>query len=257
MSDDRPSIALSLIGIGTGNPDHLTREGESAMRDADLILLPAKRAETADLLDLRWALCASVATDARIVAFDLPERASDGPYLAAVDDWHDAIALAWARAIAQHLPTGGRLALLVWGDPSLYDSSLRIAARLTAGAMRLTVRVVPGITALQALTAAHAIPLNTLGAPVLVTTGRRLVADGWPAGVDTVAVMLDASAAFRTIDPVGVRIWWGAYLGMAQQALAAGSLAEMRDTIPALRAALRSRHGWIMDSYLLQRGAAD
>ena len=118
-------------------------------------------------------------------------------------------------------------------------------------------RVVPGITALQALTAAHAIPLNTLGAPVLVTTGRRLIADGWPAGVDTVAVMLDAGAAFRTVDPAGVRIWWGAYLGMAQEALAAGPLATLRDTIPSLRAELRARHGWIMDSYLLRRGTAD
>lgn len=258
MSDeDRPRIALSLIGIGTGNPDHLTREGQVAMRDADLILLPAKRAETAELLDLRQALCASVATDARIVAFDLPERAADGPYRAAVDDWHDAIAAAWARAIAEHLPAGGRLALLVWGDPSLYDSSLRVAARLTAGAMRMTVRVVPGITALQALTAAHAIPLTTLAAPVLVTTGRRLVADGWPSGVDTVAVMLDAKAAYRTVDPAGVRIWWGAYLGMAQQAIAAGPLAEMRDVIPTIRAELRGRHGWIMDSYLLRRGPDD
>ena len=69
--------------------------------------------------------------------------------------------------------------------------------------------------------------------------------------------MLDAKAAFRAIDPAGVRIWWGAYLGMAQQALAAGPLAEMRDTIPALRTELRGRHGWIMDSYLLRRGAAD
>jgi len=257
MSGDGPRIALSLIGIGTGNPDHLTRAGEAAMRDADLILLPAKRAETVELLDLRRALCGSVATGARIVAFDLPERGRDGPYLAAVDDWHDAIAAAWARAIAEHLPDGGRLALLVWGDPSLYDSSLRIAARLIAGAMPMTVRVVPGITALQALTAAHAIPLNTLGAPVLVTTGRRLIADGWPAGVDTVAVMLDAGAAFRTVDPAGVRIWWGAYLGMAQEALAAGPLATLRDTIPSLRAELRARHGWIMDSYLLRRGPAD
>ena len=257
MSDDPPFVALHLIGIGTGNPDHLTRQGEAAMREADLILLPAKRAETADLLDLRRTLCGSVATGARIVAFDLPERAGDGPYLAAVDDWHDAIAAAWARAIAEHLPGGGRLALLVWGDPSLYDSSLRIAARLIAGAMRMTVRVVPGITALQALTAAHAIPLNTLGAPVLVTTGRRLSADGWPAGVDTVAVMLDARNAFRTVDPAGVRIWWGAYLAMAHEALAAGPLAELRDTIPSLRAALRGRHGWIMDTYLLRRGPAD
>jgi precorrin-6A synthase len=247
-------IHLDLIGIGTGNPDHLTRAAERAMRAADLILLPRKRADTADLLDLRRALCAKVLTGAtRVVAFDLPERAEDGPYLGAVRDWHDAIAAAWAEAIATHLPDGGRLALLVWGDPSLYDSSLRIAARLRSGGMALTVNVVPGITSLQALTAAHAIPLNTLAAPVLVTTGRRLRAGGWPTAVDTLAVMLDGDCAFTTLDPAGVAIWWGAYLGMPQQALAAGPLADTGAAIVARRAALRGEHGWIMDTYLLRR----
>lgn len=249
-------IHLDLIGIGTGNPDHLTRAAERAMRAADLILLPRKRADTADLIDLRQALCAEVLTGAtRVVVFDLPERAADGPYLGAVRSWHDAIAAAWAEAIATHLPDGGRLALLVWGDPSLYDSTLRIAARLRSGGMALHVTVVPGITSLQALTAAHAIPLNTLAAPVLVTTGRRLRAGGWPAGIDTLAVMLDGACAFTTLDPAGVTIWWGAYLGMAQQALAAGPLAEIGATIQARRAALRAEHGWIMDTYLLRRTA--
>src|SRR3546814_14077283 len=66
-------------------------------------------------------------------------------------------------------PNGGRLALLVWGDPSLYDSSLRIAGRLPG----VKVRVIPGITSIQALTAAHGICLNDLAEPVLITTGRR------------------------------------------------------------------------------------
>ena len=195
-------IDLQLIGIGTGNPDHLTRAAERAMQAADLLLLPRKRADTADLLDLRQALCTAVAVPGtRIATFDLPERDAAGPYEAGVTAWHDAIAAAWARAIATHLPHGGRLALLVWGDPSLYDSSLRIVERLRAGGMAMRVGVVPGITSLQALTAAHAIPLNTVGAPVTITTGRRLRACGWPEGTDTtrwngrVDKDLDADAA--------------------------------------------------------------
>ncbi|MET0269623.1 MAG: precorrin-6A synthase (deacetylating), partial [Sphingomonas sp.] len=178
------------------------------------------------------------------------------PYLPAVRAWHAAIAAAWREAIATHLPRGGRLALLVWGDPSLYDSTLRIAERLRAGGMAMRVAVVPGITSLQALTAAHAIPLNTLGGPVLVTTGRRLAEAGWPAGVDTVAVMLDGDTAFTRLDPADTRIWWGAYLGMAQQALMAGPLADVADAIRVRRRALRDRHGWIMDIYLLRRQPA-
>ena len=250
-------IDLHLIGIGTGNPDHLTRAAERAMQAADLILLPRKRADTADLLDLRQTLCAAVAMpDTHVVLFDLPERDDAAPYGEAVEAWHDAIAKAWADAIETHLPQGGRLALLVWGDPSLYDSSLRIAQRLGADGMAMRVSVVPGITSLQALTAAHAIPLKTVAAPVTITTGRRLRERGWPEGVDTVAVMLDGGCAFETIDPAGITIWWGAYLGMAQQALAAGPLGEVGPTLRARRAALRATHGWIMDTYLLRRSPA-
>ncbi len=247
-------IAISLIGIGTGNPDHVTRAAVLAMNAADLILLPRKGAGKSDLVDLRRSICAALLTGpARVVEFDLPERDADAPYRAAVDAWHDAIAAVWAAQIAEHLPDGGRVAFLVWGDPSLYDSSLRIAERLRAGGRSIGVSVVPGITSLQALTAAHAIPLNTLAAPVTITTGRRLRAEGWPAGVDTLAVMLDGACAFETLAPEGITIWWGAYLGMAQEALIAGPLASVRAEIVTCRTGLRARHGWIMDVYLLRR----
>ncbi len=247
-------IDLHLIGIGTGNPAHLTRQAEEAMNAADLILLPRKGDATSDLIDLRRAICAAALTrPVHIVEFDLPVRASGGDYLAAVNDWHDAIAATWAALTDRHLPHGGRLALLVWGDPSLYDSTLRIADRLRAGGIALRIHVVPGITSLQALTAAHAITLNTLAAPVVITTGRRLRDAGWPASADSVAVMLDGDCAFATLPAAGIAIWWGAYLGMAQQALIAGALPAVAAEIVAARAALRAEHGWIMDTYLLRR----
>lgn len=240
---------LSLIGIGTGNPAHLTLEAVAALRAADLILLPRKGPDKSDLADLRRGICAAHLADlSRVVEFDMPRRDPALPYLAAVDAWHEAIAGLWAREIAAHLPRGGVAALLVWGDPSLYDSTLRIAARLG-----LKVAVVPGITSLQALTAAHAIPLNDLGAPVAITTGRRLREGGWPAGADTVAVMLDAGGAFMALAPEGVTIWWGAALGLPQQRLVAGPLAQVADEILATRAALKAAQGWVMDIYLLRR----
>ena len=249
-------IDLHLIGIGTGNPDHLTRAAIAAMNAADLILLPRKGDAKSDLIDLRRTICANVLVGAtRVVEFDLPDRDTAAPYLSAVDRWHDAIAIAWRDEIARHLPNGGSLALLVWGDPSLYDSALRIADRLRADGLAMTVTVEPGITSLQALTAAHAIPLNTVGAPVLITTGRRLRAGGWPAGVRTVAVMLDGDCAFKMLDETGLSIWWGAYLGMAHQALIAGQLNDVADDIVQTRAGLRERYGWIMDVYLLRRDA--
>src|SRR5690606_10205589 len=166
--------------------------------------------------------------------------------------WHDEIAGVWEQAIRQHCGTAGRVAFLVWGDPSLYDSTLRIAARVGAR-LPVEVRVVPGITSLQALTAAHAVPINEIGAPFVVTTGRRLRDEGWPAVADTVAVMLDGECSFRTLAPDGVHIWWGAYLGMAEEITIAGPLSEVGPAILRRRAEAREAHGWIMDIYILRR----
>ncbi|MEX0287084.1 MAG: precorrin-6A synthase (deacetylating) [Paracoccaceae bacterium] len=238
---------LLLIGIGSGNPDHVTLEAIRAMREADVILIPRKGADKADLADLRRQIVdVHLGPDAPVVEFDLPTRDGKAEYFDAVDRWHDAIALAWQAAA----PTGAKLvALLIWGDPSLYDSSLRIAGRLAPPKLQ----VVPGITSLQVLTAAHGIALNEIGAPVVITTGRQLRERGWPKDADTVAVMLDGSCSFTTIDTEGVEIWWGAYVGMPQQILMHGPVSEIADQIIAKRAEARAQHGWIMDIYLLRR----
>ena len=146
----------------------------------------------------------------------------------------------------------GPVALLVWGDPGLYDSTLRIADRLEP---RPTIRVVPGITALQALTAAHAIPFNTIDGTVCVTTGQQLRAMGMPPGAETVLVMLDGKCSFTELAEQDLHIWWGAFLGMPQQILAAGFLSSVGPDIVARRAQARAQHGWIMDTYLLRRVA--
>ncbi|WP_260925281.1 precorrin-6A synthase (deacetylating) [Novosphingobium sp. 9] len=254
MSGSSSRLDLHLIGIGTGNPDHLTAQAAKAMNAADLILLPRKGEAKADLVDLRRTICAGVLTQpVRIAEFDMPERAREGDYRQAVEDWHDAIARVWQGEIDRHLPKGGTVALLVWGDPSLYDSTLRIAERLTRAGREIAVRVAPGITSIHALTAAHAITLNPLAGSVTITTGRLLRDHGWPQAVDTVVVMLDGGCAFEGLDPAGITIWWGAYLGMAHEALEAGPLAAAAPRIAARRAELRARHGWIMDVYLMRK----
>lgn len=242
---------LSLIGIGTGDPDHLTFHAGRALNAADLILVPRKGDAKSDLADVRRNILAAVLTrSVQIVEFDVPVRGSQDDYLGAVNDWHDAIAKVWAGCFAAALPAGGTVALMVWGDPSLYDSTLRIAGRLAP----IQVQVIPGITSLQLLTAAHVIPLNGLGGPVTITTGRRLRDEGWPVGADTIAVMLDSGGAFAVLDPAEFHIWWGAYVGMPQQELIAGPLAAVGGQIIERRSALRASHGWIMDIYLLRRG---
>lgn len=240
---------LWLVGIGTGSAAHVTLEGMQALRDAAVILLPLKGCDKEDLAALRHEIIAASGSTARIVTFDYPLRDPDLPYQDRVAAWHDEIARRWQGALGEAAVTGP-VALLVWGDPSLYDSTLRIAGRLSPAPQ---VRVVPGITAIQALTAAHAIPLNTIDGTVRITTGRRLRAQGWPEGETTMVVMLDGLCSFRDLDPEGLHIWWGAYLGSPDQILCAGPLGEVADEIAHLRAKARARHGWIMDSYLLRR----
>jgi precorrin-6A synthase len=250
---DAVMLTFSLIGIGCGDPEQLTRAAIGAINAADLILIPRKGSAKSDLAELRRAICADVLINdrTRIVEFDLPVRdANEESYRKGVDHWHDAVAATWSGEIARHLGSKGRIALLIWGDPSLYDSSLRIARRLDP---RPTIEVIPGITSIQALCAAHSLPLNDIGEPFVVTTGRRLRDDGWPSGMDTVVVMLDGGAAFQTLDPSGLQIWWGAYLGMPDQITMAGELAEIGPRIVAARREAREKHGWIMDSYVLKR----
>ncbi|WP_299828920.1 precorrin-6A synthase (deacetylating) [uncultured Roseobacter sp.] len=240
---------LWLIGIGTGSPAHVTMEGMQAIRDASVILVPHKGAGKDDLASLRHGIIAAAGSTARVVSFDYPVRDPALPYLERVERWHDEIAARWQVALAD-AGASGPVALLVWGDPSLYDSTIRIARRITP---RPALRVVPGITAIQALTAAHGIPLNEVNGPVQITTGRRLRDHGWPGGAERLVVMLDGEASFQHLDQSDLMIWWGAYLGMTEQILDHGPLPDASARIIETRETARARHGWIMDTYLLGR----
>jgi len=197
---------LWLIGIGTGNPAHLSLEGQRALREVKTVLLPRKGTGKEDLAEVREAILAEAQTKAQIIPFEMPIRDEALPYAERVEAWHDEIARRWTEALQG--AGEGPVALLVWGDPGLYDSTLRIAERLVP---KPKVRVIPGITALQALTAAHAIPFNTVNGAVTVTTGRRLRDHGWLAGAETVVVMLDGLCSFQHLDPAGLHIWWAAF----------------------------------------------
>ena len=65
--------------------------------------------------------------------------------------------------------------------------------------------MIPGISSVQQLAAAHRIVLNGIGEPILITTGRRLgsaVADG----AQNIVVMLDADLACRALWVAGWRL---------------------------------------------------
>ena len=246
---------LFLIGIGMGNPDHLTGQAIKALQNADLIMVPDKGSEKSDLAGLRREICDTLLDPPpKIISFELPVRnTAETDYIKCVQAWHNRIRAVWARTINKNLPKGGKVALMIWGDPSLYDSSLRIAEKLRLCISGLEISVIPGLTAIQLLTAAHKIPLNNLGEPIFLTTGRQLRKKGWPINCKTLVVMLDGETSFDQLDGQNFSIWWGAFLGMPNQILISGRLDESCKKIKKARQIARNKHGWIMDTYLLRK----
>ncbi|WP_293774184.1 precorrin-6A synthase (deacetylating) [Sporichthya sp.] len=247
-----------VIGIGAGDPEQLTLQAVRVLADLDVVLVIDKGEAKRELTDLRHELCATHITKPyRVLTAADPDRdrtATDQVgYTGAVGDWYDARAEVIGALLRDEVSAGESVGILVWGDPALYDSTLRVLDRVEQrGTVEFGYQVIPGITSLQTLAARHKVTFTGVGAPVHVTTGRRLAA-GMPAELDDVLVMLDGSETFAALDDPDLDIYWGAYLGMPGELLVAGNLQERKAEIVALRAQARARHGWIMDSYLLRR----
>ncbi len=248
---------IFIIGIGVGDPDHMTMQAIKALNRVDVFFIPDKGAEKAALRDLRMAICERFIDrpDYRTVAVDVPQRAADGDYLGNVDAWHGRLADIYGRLFERELGASDIGALLVWGDPAIYDSTLRIIERMRASGLALDFEVIPGIRSVQVLAAKHRIALNRIGESVLLTTGRRLT-DGFPDDAGSVVVLLDGVQAFATLADQDLDIFWGAYLGTGDEILRSGKLADVRDEIAAVRRQAREQHGWIMDIYLLRKSAS-
>jgi len=244
---------LSIIGIGAGNPDHITVQAIKALGSVDAVFLIGKGDAKEDLAQLRKDICARYITRPyRMVEAQDPERdRAPADYQTAVTDWHKQRAAIYERMIREELSDGQHGAFLVWGDPSLYDSTLRIVDQVAAmKTVAFELDVIPGITSVQALAARHKIALNRIGRPIHITTGR-LLANGMSA--DDVVVMLDGDCAFKTVKDAAVDIYWGAYVGTADEILVSGKLKECGPKIEKIRNDARARHGWIMDTYLLRK----
>ena len=235
-----------MIGIGAGDPEHLTLQAVAAIGRAEVFFEIDKGVP--DLTALRDTLLARHARpDHRVVtAPEVPRDRDPADYPAEVAAWQAARADAYATMIDAELPPGGVGAFLVWGDPALYDGTLRLLPQVE-------VVSIPGISSVQALAAAHGLILNRVGEPVLITTGRRLAERGMPADVPDVVVMVDGRCAFAELPDTDLDIYWGAYLGTPRQILVAGDLRAVADEIVARRAAARAEAGWIMDTYLLRK----
>jgi precorrin-6A synthase len=250
---------IYVIGIGAGDPDHLTLQAAKAIGRTDVFFLLDKGDTKESLIELRRRMLKAYARPSRRIAEGRdPDRdRTPADYEGTIADWRHRRSEVTEALIREHLLDGETGAFLVWGDPSLYDSTLGILEEvLERGAVAFEYDVVPGISSVSALVARHRTGLNRVARPVQITTGRRL-AEGFPDGVDDVVVMLDAHQTFRQYAHEDVDIYWGAYIGTPDEILVSGPLAEAAPRIERLRAEARERKGWIMDTYLLRRRPAE
>ncbi|WP_132153734.1 precorrin-6A synthase (deacetylating) [Kribbella antiqua] len=251
---------IVVIGVGAGDPEQVTMQAVSALNRVDVFFVLDKGEVKQELVDLREEILRRYAKDKeyRVVVGRDPERdRSSSAYVEAVDDWRRRRADVCAELIASNLGEGQVAAFLVWGDPSLYDSTLAILDDILARReLEFGVEVIPGISSVSTLAARHRVGLNQVGRPIQITTGRRL-AKAWPEDVDDVVVMLDAQTAFTEHLGQDADIYWGAYLGTPDELLISGPLREVAPEIEKVRAEARDRKGWIMDTYLLRRHRPD
>jgi precorrin-6A synthase len=247
---------ILIIGIGAGDPDYITVQAIKALNRVDVFFLMDKGPAKQKLRALREEICRQHVKDRayRFVEAESPPRdTAPADYRASVDMLNRQKQDVFERLIEGDMADGERAGILVWGDPMLYDSTIRnIEAIATAGRLRIEYEVIPGITAVQALAARHKIPLNRIAEPVALTTGRRL-AEGFPPGIDSVAVLLDGEDTYRRFANQDMEIYWGAYLGTPDEILIAGKVSEVADEIQRRRAEARRTNGWIMDTYLMRR----
>ncbi|MDR6607681.1 precorrin-6A synthase (deacetylating) [Pseudomonas synxantha] len=247
---------LLVIGIGAGNPDYITMQAVKALNQVDVFFLMDKGESKNKLTDLRREICERYITDHdyRFVEAHSPERErGEVDYKTSVDALNLAKQQTFERLINEEMADGQCGGFLVWGDPALYDSTIRILQAIqTSGACAFEFEVIPGITSVQALAAQHKVPLNQIGRSVEITTGRRLAA-GQVSDADSLVVMLDAQDAYHQVVDQDTDIYWGAYLGTPDEILISGKLKDVADEIERVRKAARLANGWIMDTYLLRK----
>jgi precorrin-6A synthase len=251
-------VRVRILGVGMG-PQHVTPEVADALRSVDYVLAADKGIEVGDddgLLALRRAIV-DAHTDGTVDVVQVHDpqrdRAADlnaAGYLGAVADWHDARAAAYADVLSER---GGCAAFLVLGDPSLYDSTIRVVEKVQKLGVPVEFDVLPGISAPQLLAARHRIVLHEVGRSVHLTAGRNLQ-KAVAAGQDNIVAMLNPPP--DRLDLTGLddwAVWWAANLGAAGERLVAGRLGDVAEQIADAREQARTDTGWVMDIYLLRR----
>jgi len=158
---------ILIIGIGAGDPGYVTMQAVEALNQTDVFFIMDKGPSKAKLIELRKEICRRYirGNDHRFVDATSPEWARDTEdYFSTVDDLNRDKQALFERLISEEMADGECGAFLVWGDPTLYDSTIRIVEMIASGGRhQLEYDVIPGISSVQALAAKHKTTLNRIG----------------------------------------------------------------------------------------------
>ena len=136
---------LYLVGVGPGDPELLTLKAARILAEMDNVAFPQKPGVNSLALSIAKP---HLSENASFFPIDLPMEKSREPGKQAYD-------LA-AKKISELLNEGKSVAYLCEGDPLFYGSAMYLIARLSGG---FEIQIIPGITSLNAATAALGRPL--------------------------------------------------------------------------------------------------
>lgn len=172
---------LSGVGVGPGDPDHVTVKALRTLETADVILVPSTEARASGVGRAEEIVCTHLPAKTaaiRRIPFSMAEHRGVGQRRASAWEASATTAIEAFEAGAK------RVAFATVGDASVF-STFSYLCDLVSRRIEVTIEVIPGITAMQAIAATSRTPL---------VEGQEILSlVPWTVGPETLARVCEVS----------------------------------------------------------------